>query len=79
MRVKGNLLFSNQSFIDANETAPIVINLDAVAYIGSCQITNDLSQGKKVCVMFDDNNKVIIEENIEDVVTELWNNYDRDY
>lgn len=75
MQIKGNLLFSNQVFVDEAETVPVVINLDAVAYIGGCQITNGLIQGEKVNVVFDDSNRVILDENMEDVVMELWRNH----
>lgn len=75
MQIKGNLLFSNQVFVDEAETVPIVINLDAITYIGGCQITNGLIQGKKVNVVFDDSNRVVLDENMEDVVMELWRNH----
>lgn len=72
MKVKGNLLFSNQSFADEATTAPIIINLDAVSYIGACQVMAGLNTGEKICVVFDDDNRVIIDEKIEDIVIELW-------
>lgn len=78
MKVKGNLLFSNQSFMDSEETQPAIININATAYIGSCNITSGMNTGPKTKVIFDDDNYIILEEDIEDVVTELWNNYGKD-
>lgn len=79
MKVKRNLLFSNQSFADEVETQPVVINLDLVVSIGGCHITNGLNQGPKTKVVLNNDDVIIIDENIEDVAMELWNNYDRDY
>ena len=86
MKVKGNLLFSNRSFADSEKTQPVIINMDAVTYISGCDIVNGKNRGPKTKVVFDSidsmhllNNYIVIEENIEAVATELWNNYDRDY
>lgn len=78
MKVKNNLLFTNQSFVDTIESKPVVINLNIVKYISNCNITNGLNQGPKTKVQFNNDDYVIIEESIEDIITELWQNYGKD-
>lgn len=78
MKVKNNLLFSRQSFADSIEDAPVAINLAAVKFIGCCHITGGLNPGPKTKVQFNDDTSIVIEESIEDVVTELWQNYGKD-
>ena len=78
MKVKNNLLFSNQSFADLPEVKPVVINLDTVKFISCCNVTKGLNQGPKTKVQFNDDTCIVIEESIEDIITELWQNYGED-
>lgn len=78
MRVKGNLLFSNQLFADKEESSPVVINLDAVAFIGATIVVNEFHEGEKVNIVFDDGNRVVLNEDINNTVAELWQNYGKD-
>ena len=78
MKVKGNLLFSNQSFADCEEIEAVVINIDTIADISGCSIIDGVNTGRKTRITFNDNTNLIIEEDIEDVAMELWSNYGRE-
>ena len=69
MKIINNWLFTNQLWVDA-QPSPIAINMNNVYYIGEHY---DSKIGAHVSISTNNNGNIIVEGNIDDVLTEFHN------